>query len=159
MTSDVTLEAKDKFAALTKTKAPDVQGFGIRVDRGLKIFTMGIPSSIATIFNIDSMPTFVIDFGKGRLFVTINFRINEGSKAANETEFMDWSNFVRSFSFKADHLYLKIGAFIKSIGEPLTDSSKGIEGKVLRFVAHRNSEDDLIYCTLMFVHCVELNII
>lgn len=157
---DVTLETFDNFdSSLNKTKSPDVKSFGIRVDRGLKIFTMGIPSAISSIFNLDSMPNFVTDFGKGRLFFTINFTINEGTRDANELELMDWSAFIRINAFKADNTWLKIGEHIKGIGEPLTDSSKGVEGKVLRLNALKHAKDDAIYCILQFTHCVELEII
>ena len=153
--------ARDVFdITLNKTKTMDASGFGIRLDRGIKIYTMGIPSSIASFFGLQSMPNFVTDFGKGRLFVTVNFTIHEGSRSANELELLDWSEFIRVNGFKADNLWLRIGDSISTISSVLTDSSKGIEGKVLKLHAISNADQpEAIYCTLMFVHCIELNII
>lgn len=159
--TDVEIEAKDAFdLSLNKVKTMDASGFGIRVDRGIKIYTMGIPSSISSVFGLQSMPAFVTDFGKGRLLITVNFTIHEGSRNANELEFLDWSEFVRINAFKSDNLWLRIGDSLSTISSILTDSSLGIEGKVLKLHAISNADQpDAIYCTLMFVHCIELNII
>lgn len=159
--TDVELEGKDNFdTSLNKTKTMDASGFGVRVDRGLKIYTMGIPSSIASIFDLQSMPNFVTDFGKGRLYITVNFTIHEGSRSANELELLDWSGFIRINGFKADNLWLRIGDSLSTLSSILTDSSRGIEGKVLKLHAISNADQPgAIYCTLLFVHCIELNII
>jgi len=159
MVTDVYLEADDKFSSITKTKYMNAKKFNIRVDRGIKVYILGIPSCIASLFGLASLPAFCTDFGKGRVFVTVKFVIDEGTKADNETEFMDWIWFVRNHCFKADHLYLKIGDHLKSFSEPLCDSTKGLEGKVLRLKAFRQKNDELIYCTIQFVHCIELEII
>lgn len=114
-------------------------------------------------FNLKSMPVIVTDFGKGRYYITINFIIDEGSVPANELEMMDWSWFIRNHCFKADHCYLRLGSYIRSSGESgsqaLVDSSEGIEGKVLRFVAKQEANEAVMYCTLQFAHCVELEIV
>ena len=138
---------------------PDVMEYGIRVDRGIKIYIMGVPACIAELFGLDSMPSFCTDFGKGRYYLTIHFVINEGTPALNQTKLMEWSTFIRNNCFKADHTWLKIGDYLKSAGEPLTDSTKGIEGKVLRLYARWQEGDEAYYCTLQFAHCVELEII
>lgn len=157
--SDVTVKTDDLFdTSLNKTKTIDVTRYAIRIDRGIKIYLIGIPSCIATIFNLDSPPAFVTDFGKGRVYITVNFIIDEGSPAANETEFMDWSAFVRINTYKADHTWLKIGSNLSG-NTFLTDNSEGIEGKVVRFICRREEGEEDYYCTLQFVHCIELEII
>lgn len=152
-----TVDASD--SGLDKTKTPDVTDWKIRIDRGLKVYPLGIPSCIAQLFDLDSMPVFVTDFGKSRIFITINFVLKESTKALTETEFLDWSHFVRNNCFKAGHVYLEIGDEIQSMGEPLTDSGEGVEGKVVRFYARREEGDDAIYCTLQFAHCIELDLL
>lgn len=133
--------------------------YNVSVDRGLKVYILGIPSALSSLFGLKSMPAFVTDFGKGRYFITVNFIINEATPALNQTKLMEWSAFIRSNCFVADHTYLAIGDYLKSNGEPLTNSSEGIEGKVLRLYARWEAGDDVYYCTLQYVMCLELEII
>ena len=156
----VTIETEDvQDPTLDDTYTFDTVGYAVRLDRGLKLFILGIPSFISKYLDLESIPPFVTDFGKGRVFFVIQFIINEGSLAANEEELMVLSAFIRNNCHKAHHCWLSIGDQIKSQGEILTDDSKGEEGKVMRLMARFTAPDERLFCTIQFAQCVELDIL